>query len=299
MSVKTKVTVPPGSSEALDVRVSSTAAWPKSYARPSESRRGRAERARSRRLRSVWDLVAERLFPAFEDGRLPVGPDRLRALDPRAELGLLELRVLLLELDPVRIARLQVLDQDLAGDLVLAALGDREVDLQEGIAVAVEHRRDTFLLEELDVLEPVQILARCRRHQVDILDERDVLLVRETVPGEELGVEPLDLLRLAVGELVGVWLRLGHGSTARRSATSPGTSRSSSALIASSRFTSARISCSVWPTVYVVPASGTRAIAEASIVSAARSSGSSECTFVLPHARASICSSIVIAVRKL
>ena len=41
------------------------------------------------------------------------------------------------------------------------------------------------------------------------------------------------------------------------------------------------------------------AIADASIVSAARSSGSSECTLVLPQARASIWHSIVRVWRKL
>ena len=52
------------------------------------------------------------------------------------------------------------------------------------------------------------------------------------------------------------------------------------------------------PTVYCVPASGTMAIAEASIVSAARSSGSSECTLVLPQARAIIWHSIVRRVQE-
>ena len=51
-------------------------------------------------------LVPGRLLPALEDGRCVVRADRLRALDPRAELGLRELRVALLELDPVRVARL-------------------------------------------------------------------------------------------------------------------------------------------------------------------------------------------------
>ena len=85
--------------------------------------------------------------------------------------------------------------------------------------------------------------------EVDVFDERDVLLVREAVPGEELGVERLDLLGLGVRELVAVGL-VGHvlhrpqvGDLRRQ------LSSSSSALIASSRLTSARISCSVWPTV--------------------------------------------------
>ena len=48
-----------------------------------------------------------------------------------------------------------------------------------------------------------------------------------------------------------------------------------------------------------VPAGGTFAIAAASTVSAQRSSGSRECTFVFPHARASICTSSVSVWRKL
>jgi hypothetical protein len=48
-----------------------------------------------------------------------------------------------------------------------------------------------------------------------------------------------------------------------------------------------------------VPVSGTFAIAAASTVSAARSSGSSEWMFVFPHARAIICVSSVSVWRKL
>src|SRR5262245_11281725 len=136
-------------------------------------------------------------------------------------------------------------NEDLACDLVLAPVRDREVDLQEGVAVAVEDRGHAVLLEELDVLEPVQVLSRGGCLEVDVLDERQVLLVREAMPREELRVERLRLLGLGVRELVAL---LAH-SAAPSSATSAGTSSSSSALIASSRFTSARISCSVWPTV--------------------------------------------------
>ena len=53
------------------------------------------------------------------------------------------------------------------------------------------------------------------------------------------------------------------------------------------------------PTVYWVPAIGTCAQAEASIVSAARSSGSSEWILVLPQARANSCASMVSVCRKL
>src|SRR5438132_13366850 len=65
-----------------------------------------------------------RRLPAFKRRRMPIRPDRLRAMNPRAELGLRKLRVLLLEEDPVRVAALQVLDQHHAGDLVLPALGN-------------------------------------------------------------------------------------------------------------------------------------------------------------------------------
>ena len=61
----------------------------------------------------------------------------------------------------------------------------------------------------------------------------------------------------------------------------------------------ASVRSSLTPGIHPVPASGTFAIAAASTVSAQRSSGSSEWTFVLPHARASICTSSVSVCRKL
>ena len=55
--------------------------------------------------------------------------------------------------------------------------------------------------------------------EIEVLDEGHLLLVREAMPGEELGVERLDLLGLGVGELVRVRLALRcHDSTVRRSA---------------------------------------------------------------------------------
>jgi hypothetical protein len=51
------------------------------------------------------------------------------------------------------------------------------------------------------------------------------------------------------------------------------------------------------PGIQDVPASGTRAIADASIVSATRSSGSRLWTCDLPHARASVCASSVMVRR--
>ena len=59
-------------------------------------------------------------------GALPVGADRGRALHPRAELGLRELRVHRLQLDAVGVAGLQVPDQHLAGDFVRSRRGDRK-----------------------------------------------------------------------------------------------------------------------------------------------------------------------------
>src|SRR3954454_10935190 len=98
-------------------------------------------------------------LPAFERRRVPVGPDGARAGHPGAELGLRELRVLLLQLDAVRVAGLQVRDQHLARELVLAPRRNREVDLKEGVRVAVKARRHAVLDEQLDVLEPVDVLA--------------------------------------------------------------------------------------------------------------------------------------------
>src|SRR5438045_1481099 len=94
-------------------------------------------------------------LPALEHRRPPVAADSSGILDPGAELGLRELAVLLLQLDPVGVARLQMLDQNLARDLVAAPLGNGEVDLQERVRVAVEDGRDALLAQERHVLEPV------------------------------------------------------------------------------------------------------------------------------------------------
>src|SRR4051812_42910295 len=150
--------------------------------------------ARPERRQAV--LVARGL-PALEDGWVVVGADRLRALDPRAELGLGELRVLFLQLDPVGVPGLQVLDENLARDLVLASLGDVEVDADEGVRVAVEDRGRAFLLEKLHVLEPVDVLTRGGRLEVDVLDLGHVLLVGLPLPRQVLRVDVLDLLGLA------------------------------------------------------------------------------------------------------
>src|SRR5918992_496796 len=115
------------------------------------------------------------------NGRSPIRSHRTRALDPRAQLGLGELAVLLLQPDAVRVAGLEVLDEHLARDLVAAPLRDREVDLDEGVRVAVEHGGGALLLEQLHVLEPVDVLAGRGRLQVDVLDQRHLLLVGEAL----------------------------------------------------------------------------------------------------------------------
>src|SRR4051812_8058247 len=153
----------------------------------------------------VVRISVSRRLPALEHGGLPVLADGARALHPRTELGLRELGVGLLELDAVGVAGLQVRDQHLARDLVLAAFGDREVDLQEGVGVAIEDSGRALLLEQLDVLQPVDVLPGRGRLEVDILDQAHVLLVGEAPPGELLRIDRDDLLGLA------------HGSTASRS----------------------------------------------------------------------------------
>src|SRR5262245_66646728 len=82
---------PPG---AADARFRSAKGWCRPASAPSTFRRS---------------SVPLRGFPAFENRRLPVRADRPRALDPGTELWLRKLRVLLLQLDPVRVPRLEVL----------------------------------------------------------------------------------------------------------------------------------------------------------------------------------------------
>ena len=64
-----------------------------------------------------------------------------------------------------------MLDQHLARELLLATCGNVEVDLQERVRVPVENGRRPLLCQKLDVLEPVDVLARRRREQDDALDE--------------------------------------------------------------------------------------------------------------------------------
>src|SRR2546427_6659227 len=159
----------------------------------------------------------------------------------------------LLELNAVGVARLQVLDQHLACDLVLTALGNREVDLQERVRVAVEDRREPVLLEQLDVLEPVDVLARRRCEEVDVVEEVDVLLVRKPPSGEVLGIEPGRLLRF-------VDAQSGTASSTCDGRQSTGYSRCFSSI----RFISASVRSSLTPGLHSGPPSGTLAIAAAS-----------------------------------
>src|ERR1700733_7496484 len=73
-----------------------------------------------------------------------------------------------------------MLDQHLPGDLVLVARRNREVDLQERVRVAIEHPGGALFLE-----------------QVNILDERNVLLVGEPPARQVLGVDRARVFGLA------------------------------------------------------------------------------------------------------
>src|SRR4029078_5438140 len=148
-------------------------------------------------------------------------------------------------------------------------------DAHPAIDIAVEDCGLTGLEAHMHVLEPVQIVpthefhigAKIRRqplvigHKIDIVAITDVLADLLLAGGVESGA-------------VGFMLFLTHPAHPI-------------------------LWCSSTPTVKSVPASGTCAIAEASMVSAARSSGSRLCTSVLPQARASICASMVRVCRKL
>src|SRR5262249_24447630 len=141
--------------------------------------------------------------PALQLRRLPVGAHRRRALRPRAELRLRELRVDRLQLDAVRVPRLEVLQEHLARDLValVGVVRQVEVELEERVRVRVEDGRDAVLLQQLDVLEPVDVAARRAREEVDVGRHRAVLLVRVPSAGQVLGVDPDGLVGLAVDVL--------------------------------------------------------------------------------------------------
>jgi len=67
--------------------------------------------------------------------------------------------VLLLQLDAVTVARLEMLDQHLAGDLVLPPAGIGKYSFRKRVGVAVETRPQAVLYQQLDVLQPVDVLT--------------------------------------------------------------------------------------------------------------------------------------------
>ena len=107
-------------------------------------------------------------------------------------------------------------DDDSGGNLVLPSFRDREVELQERVRVAVEDCGRALFLEQLDVLQPVEVLARSGRLEVDLLDHADVLLIGVAPAREELGVDRLDLLgflhRRAGGHGLGPCRTVAHRS---------------------------------------------------------------------------------------
>src|SRR6476660_5571679 len=99
----------------------------------------------ARRIYSILRRSVRGRLPALEHRGVPVVADDARALHPGAQLGLGELAVFFLELDAVAVARLQVLDQHLSRDLVLAAVGDVEVSLQERDRIADQNGKKAIL----------------------------------------------------------------------------------------------------------------------------------------------------------
>src|SRR5918997_3804903 len=133
----------------------------------------------------------QRRFPALEHGWAPVLPDGARALHPWPQLRLREFGVLLLQPNAIGVAGLKMGHEDLAGDLVLASLRDGEVDLEEGVRVAVEDCGHPVLHEQLHILQPVEVRARRGGHQIYAFELVDVLLVGEPLARQRLGVDDL------------------------------------------------------------------------------------------------------------
>src|SRR5215470_12940876 len=80
-------------------------------------------------------------------------------------------------------------DEHLAGELILAACGYLEVDLEEGIGVAVEYRGHAVLVHQVDVLKPVDVLAGGGGVQIDVLNQGPVELIGERAAGQLLCVD--------------------------------------------------------------------------------------------------------------
>src|SRR6185369_7312214 len=121
---------------------------------------GRAERwswlgLRRRPAASVTGWV---VWPRYL-GRVPVLANRGGACQPRAEFGLRELRVAALEPDAVGVALAKVRNQHLSRVLVLPALRNLEMDLEKGVGIPVEDRGDAILVHQVDILQPVEVLA--------------------------------------------------------------------------------------------------------------------------------------------
>src|SRR5260221_8228509 len=98
--------------------------------------------------------------------------------------------MLSLQPDAVGVALLQMGDEHLAGELILAPGRDLEMNLEEGVGIAVEHRRHAVLVHEVYVLEPVDVLARSGGDQIDVLHQRPAELGGEGTPRQLLRVDP-------------------------------------------------------------------------------------------------------------
>src|SRR5262249_56361726 len=81
------------------------------------------------RRRPAASVTGWALWPRYL-GRVPVLANRGGACQPRAQFGLRELRVAVLEPDAVGVALAKVCDQHLARVLVLPALRDLKIDLE-------------------------------------------------------------------------------------------------------------------------------------------------------------------------
>src|SRR5215471_14236690 len=140
------------------------------------------------RGRSVASVTGWVFWPRYL-GRAPVLTNRGGACQPRAEFGLRELRVAVLEPDAVGVAFAEVCDQYLARVLVLPALGNLKMDLEKGVGVPVEDRWDAILVHQVDILQPVEVFARGRRDEVNVVHQGPVELIGEGPPGQFLGVD--------------------------------------------------------------------------------------------------------------
>ena len=68
------------------------------------------------------------------------------------------------------------------------ALGNLKMDLEKGVGVPVEDRGEVIFVHQVDILEPVEVLARRGRQEVDVVHQGPVELVGEGPAGQFLGV---------------------------------------------------------------------------------------------------------------